>query len=216
MAGPTFPLPAKPLDVSSPSFVPAAAKQPAAASDSAPVPSRKRPAPASPPLNPTLVPVAPKPPRTAVERDETRRLIVVLEQACLETYKHSTPATSRGGKGEDKFSLLNCDDHQGVLAKMGRDIAHARPDITHQVRLPGHARGARTDGHTIFTVFFPLVPPHPSRLAVEQGWQAPGVYSHRKGRPHRGQPQRAHPANLQAVRRPYGFVSSCPRGIRSS
>jgi hypothetical protein len=92
--------------------------------------SRKRPAPASPPSNPSLVPVAPKAP---VKRDETRRLIVVLEQACLETYKHSTPS-SAAGKGEDKYSLLNCDDHQGVLAKMGRDIAHARPDITHQVR----------------------------------------------------------------------------------
>lgn len=59
----------------------------------------------------------------------------MLEQACLETYKHSAPAGARGGKGEEKYSLLNCDDHQGVLAKMGRDIAHARPDITHQVRL---------------------------------------------------------------------------------
>lgn len=58
----------------------------------------------------------------------------MLEQACLETYKHSAPAGARGGKGEEKYSLLNCDDHQGVLAKMGRDIAHARPDITHQVR----------------------------------------------------------------------------------
>jgi rRNA pseudouridine-1189 N-methylase Emg1 (Nep1/Mra1 family) len=29
--------------------------------------------------------------------------------------------------------LLNCDDHQGILAKTGRDIADARPDITHQV-----------------------------------------------------------------------------------
>jgi hypothetical protein len=29
--------------------------------------------------------------------------------------------------------LLNCDDHQGFLAKEGRDIADARPDITHQV-----------------------------------------------------------------------------------
>lgn len=57
----------------------------------------------------------------------------MLEQACLETYKHSAPAGQRGGKGDDKYSLLNCDDHQGVLAKMGRDIAHARPDITHQV-----------------------------------------------------------------------------------
>lgn len=84
-------------------------------------------------MNPTLIPSAPKPPKTATEKDETRRLIVVLEQACLETYKHSAPASAKGGKSEDKYSLLNCDDHQGVLAKMGRDIAHARPDITHQV-----------------------------------------------------------------------------------
>lgn len=124
------------LSVLSPSFVPSAKS----------AESRKRAAPSSPPLNPTLIPVAPKPPRTNTEREETRRLIVVLEQACLETYKHSAPATSRGGKGEDKYSLLNCDDHQGVLAKMGRDIAHARPDITHQVRLQrslGRIRGCR-------------------------------------------------------------------------
>ena len=99
--------------------------------------SRKRPAPqASPPTNPTLVPIIPKLPKTNTEKDETRRLIVVLEQACLESYKHSAPSSARGTKGEDKYSLLNCDDHQGVLAKMGRDIAHARPDITHQVITP--------------------------------------------------------------------------------
>ena len=34
---------------------------------------------------------------------------------------------------EAKYALLNCDDHQGILAKTGRDIADARPDITHQV-----------------------------------------------------------------------------------
>ncbi|KAI5474646.1 nucleolar essential protein 1 [Pseudohyphozyma bogoriensis] len=118
----------KMLSVDSPSFVPKASSSAAVA----PPVSRKRPAPPSPPLNPTLVPVAPKAPK---EKDDTRRLIVVLEQACLETYKHSAPAGARGGKGEDKYSLLNCDDHQGVLAKMGRDIAHARPDITHQCLL---------------------------------------------------------------------------------
>ncbi|CEQ40515.1 SPOSA6832_02136, partial [Sporobolomyces salmonicolor] len=127
-----------PLSVSSPSFVPSAKLQAATTTvsdDSKPnKTSRKRPAPGSPPLNPTLVPTAPKAPKTNQEKDNTRRLIVVLEQACLETYKHSAPAGSRGGKGEEKYSLLNCDDHQGVLAKMGRDIAHARPDITHQVR----------------------------------------------------------------------------------
>ena len=41
----------------------------------------------------------------------------------------------RGGAGgrEDKFNLLNSDDHIGVMRKMGRDISEARPDITHQV-----------------------------------------------------------------------------------
>lgn len=40
-----------------------------------------------------------------------------------------------GGGGDDKYVLLNCDDHQRVLARMGRDIAEARPDITHQCLL---------------------------------------------------------------------------------
>jgi len=135
------------LSVASPSFVPSAKLQSTSTSSSSsqPKPSRKRPAPGSPPLNPTLVPTAPKAPKTNAEKDQTRRLIVVLEQACLETYKHSAPAGARGGKGEEKYSLLNCDDHQGVLAKMGRDIAHARPDITHQVNsfsLPFQSREA--------------------------------------------------------------------------
>nr|AAO25602.1 EMG1 [Nakaseomyces delphensis]CAE84401.1 Emg1 protein [Nakaseomyces delphensis] len=53
------------------------------------------------------------------------RLYVVLCQASLETYTSPT----------HKTSLLNCDDHQGTLRKMGRDIAEARPDITHQCLL---------------------------------------------------------------------------------
>jgi rRNA small subunit pseudouridine methyltransferase Nep1 len=83
-----------------------------------------------------------------------RKLFVILEQACLESYRVS--AGGKGGRngtgngngngggggyknggGRDgegvKYALLNCDDHQGILAKMGRDIADARPDITHQV-----------------------------------------------------------------------------------
>lgn len=43
------------------------------------------------------------------------------------------PSGSKGG--EDKYVLLNCDDHQRVLARMGRDIAEARPDIVHQCLL---------------------------------------------------------------------------------
>lgn len=61
----------------------------------------------------------------------TKRLIVVLSNASLETYK------AGGGKGsngrDEKYSLLNSDEHIGVMRKMGRDISEARPDITHQV-----------------------------------------------------------------------------------
>jgi rRNA small subunit pseudouridine methyltransferase Nep1 len=66
-----------------------------------------------------------------------RRLFVILEQACLEAYRISSgPSKAKrgGAEGEVKYTLLNCDDHQGILAKTGRDIAEARPDITHQVR----------------------------------------------------------------------------------
>lgn len=65
----------------------------------------------------------------------TRKLYVVLEQACLEAYRVSTAGRTKNGRdGDVKYALLNCDDHQGILAKTGRDIADARPDITHQVR----------------------------------------------------------------------------------
>ncbi|KAJ2684153.1 18S rRNA pseudouridine methyltransferase, partial [Coemansia spiralis] len=76
----------------------------------------------------SMLPVAPKVPRSVEERSETSRVIVVLESASLETY--------RVGKSKDaKYQLLNCDDHQGILAKMKRDIAESRPDITHQCLL---------------------------------------------------------------------------------
>lgn len=71
-----------------------------------------------------LVPQAPKV-LTSADKD-TQRLIVVLSNACLETHKISS---AHG----DRYALLNCDDHQGILKKMNRDIAETRPDITHQV-----------------------------------------------------------------------------------
>lgn len=86
----------------------------------------------------SLVPQVPKVPKTETEKENTPRLIVVLEQACLETYKVSSGSAGGGRNnkdGGDKYALLNCDDHQRVLAKMGRDIAEARPDITHQCLL---------------------------------------------------------------------------------
>lgn len=81
--------------------------------------------------NPSLLPVQAKP---VGSRSQDRRLIVVLAQACLEAYRVSGGGHGRNGGGEAKYALLNCDDHQGILAKTGRDIADARPDITHQVR----------------------------------------------------------------------------------
>lgn len=101
-------------------------------------------------VEPSLNPTVPKVPKTTTEKENTPRLIVVLEQACLETYKLSSGSatagpgmngwgpqpTGRGRRNKDggeKYALLNCDDHQRALAKMGRDIAEARPDITHQV-----------------------------------------------------------------------------------
>jgi len=75
-----------------------------------------------------MVPQAPKVPKTAADKENTRRLIVVLENACLEAYKV--------GKAKDsRYQLLNCDDHQGILKKLGKDITDARPDITHQCLL---------------------------------------------------------------------------------
>ncbi|KAJ3268210.1 Ribosomal RNA small subunit methyltransferase mra1, partial [Borealophlyctis nickersoniae] len=70
-------------------------------------------------------PKPPKIPKTPLEKETSRRLIVVLEQASLETVKL--------GKGkEGHYQLLNCDDHHHLLKKNGRDISESRPDITHQ------------------------------------------------------------------------------------
>jgi rRNA small subunit pseudouridine methyltransferase Nep1 len=95
------------------------------------------------PANPALLPIQATVPRTPVQRTNTRRLIVVLENACLEAYRvggSGRPGTKSAG--DAKYALLNCDDHQGILAKTGRDIADARPDITHQVWFSCHMIGA--------------------------------------------------------------------------
>ncbi|CCH58320.1 hypothetical protein TBLA_0A05270 [Henningerozyma blattae CBS 6284] len=75
--------------------------------------------------------LVPKAPTVLTSKDKTtQRLIVVLSMASLETYRISS-----SGPGGDKYVLLNCDDHQGILKKMGRDISEVRPDITHQCLL---------------------------------------------------------------------------------
>ncbi|KAI5306642.1 Ubiquitin-conjugating enzyme E2 4 [Ascosphaera pollenicola] len=69
----------------------------------------------------------------------SQRLIVVLSNASLETYRSSGGGGGAGGRNaagkEEKYSLLNSDEHIGVMRKMGRDISEARPDITHQCLL---------------------------------------------------------------------------------
>ncbi|CAL1701896.1 unnamed protein product [Somion occarium] len=85
--------------------------------------------------NPHMLPVQAHVPKGGVIQSQ-RRLYVILEQACLEVYRVSTGGRSKNGReGDVKYALLNCDDHQGILAKTGRDIADARPDITHQCLL---------------------------------------------------------------------------------
>ncbi|KAI9845674.1 MAG: 18S rRNA pseudouridine methyltransferase [Thelocarpon superellum] len=71
-------------------------------------------------------------PIPATDKD-TKRMIVVLSHASLETYKSSHGG--RNGMREEKYSLLNSDEHIGVMRKMNRDISDARPDITHQCLL---------------------------------------------------------------------------------
>ena len=65
----------------------------------------------------------PRVPTSFQEKLNAKRIIIVLEQACLETVK-----TKKG------FTLLNCDDHQGLQKRLGKDPGSSRPDISHQVR----------------------------------------------------------------------------------
>ncbi|KAH8819785.1 nucleolar essential protein 1 [Xylogone sp. PMI_703] len=66
---------------------------------------------------------------------DSKRLIVVLSNASLETYKASHGSGRNGAARDEKYSLLNSDEHIGVMRKMNRDISDARPDITHQCLL---------------------------------------------------------------------------------
>ncbi|KRT80988.1 hypothetical protein AMK59_5832, partial [Oryctes borbonicus] len=67
---------------------------------------------------------APKHLVTAHIKNQEKRLIIILEQAQLESVKV-----------RNSFELLNCDDHTGILKKNNRDLSSCRPDITHQCLL---------------------------------------------------------------------------------
>lgn len=68
---------------------------------------------------------APTQDQAVVQR--SRKVVVVLENASLEA------ARLNFFRSDSKMQLLNCDEHQSILKKLGRDIADARPDIVHQV-----------------------------------------------------------------------------------
>lgn len=79
-----------------------------------------------------------------VHDKSTQRLIVVLSNASLETFRsggHGSSLVMQNMKAgrlgtvgrDEKYTLLNSDEHIGIMRKMGRDISEARPDITHQV-----------------------------------------------------------------------------------
>ncbi|KAK9743583.1 EMG1/NEP1 methyltransferase [Popillia japonica] len=61
---------------------------------------------------------------TAHVKNQEKRLIIILEEAQLESVKVG-----------NSFELLNCDDHVNILKKNNRDVGSCRPDITHQCLL---------------------------------------------------------------------------------
>lgn len=85
----------------------------------------------------------------------SQRLIVVLSNASLETYRATHVHGGRPGRpgAEEKFSLLNSDEHIGVMRKMNRDISDARPDITHQVRASTGLCGTSTAHISLHSAF---------------------------------------------------------------
>lgn len=131
---------------------------------------------------------------------DTKRLIVVLSNASLETYKASSGG--RGGMKDDKYSLLNSDEHIGVMRKMNRDISDARPDITHQV--------------TKSCAYLPItsanlqcaVSSYPPRLSRQQGWQTSDLHLNSKGCSYRSQPYSPHSQNIQAFCRVDGTATA--------
>ncbi|KAJ3341539.1 hypothetical protein HDU93_004699 [Gonapodya sp. JEL0774] len=86
----------------------------------------------------------PRIPKTGADSARSRRLIIILCGATLEVVRMGSGA-SKGGKSKKagdlpksdsaRYTLLNCDDHQNILRKTGKDIADYRPDIAHQCLL---------------------------------------------------------------------------------
>jgi EMG1/NEP1 methyltransferase len=164
----------------------------------------------------SLVPIPASVPRTAEDKQNKQRLYVVLEQASLEVYKSGKPG-DHSGKGQ--YQLLNCDDHQGALRRMGRDIGEARPDITHQVwnslSLSPFSRFLLLPLPLLLLLVYRIhfflslnilttVPPNPPRLPPQQSRSPPNLHPHLPRRPHRSQSLCPHPPYLPSLLRPHG------------
>lgn len=135
------------------------------------------------PANPHMLPVQAHVAKGGIASSQ-RRLFVILEQACLEAYRVSSPGRGKNGReGDVKYALLNCDDHQGILAKTGRDIADARPDITHQVCISSTSWRCPSRLNYVHAI----VSLDTTRLAPEQGWSPSSLHTYRKRCPHRSQ-----------------------------
>ena len=63
-------------------------------------------------------------PSSVAEKEKSPRVFIILEAANLETI-----VTKRG------IELINCDDHQKHIAKVGKKLEDYRPDVTHQCLL---------------------------------------------------------------------------------
>ena len=107
---------------------------------------------------------------------DTQRLIVVLSNASLETYKASHGGARGGVVRDEKYSLLNSDEHIGVMRKMNRDISDARPDITHQVCRQDIF--SKRKWLSLLTGYPFSVLTHAARLAHQQGWEAADIHPH--------------------------------------
>jgi rRNA small subunit pseudouridine methyltransferase Nep1 len=62
--------------------------------------------------------------KNTFQRRDAKRLIVVLENACLESVKVG-----------QSYELLNCDKHKQQIIKYKKDPSQCRPDILHQCLL---------------------------------------------------------------------------------
>ena len=105
-------------------------------------------------------------------RYKKMKIICILEGAALETVK-----TKKG------FTLLNSDEHQALLKKMGQDPVNARPDICHQSLLALLDSPLNKSGHLQVT--------HALSISLSLG-----LYPHKQECTHRSQLKHPYSSNV--------------------